>query len=52
MHCCVTAQRMRQLRGQKENMSRDRYVLLRDVTTDTKKTQLPLFLRACISGVA
>jgi hypothetical protein len=32
-------------------MSRDRYLLLCDATADIKKTQLPLLLRARISGV-
>jgi hypothetical protein len=52
MQCCVTSQRMRQLCGQKENMSRDHYLLLCDVNIDTKKAQLPPLLLACISGVA
>jgi hypothetical protein len=35
-----------------KHISRGRYLLLCDVTADTKKTQLPLLLRARISGVA
>jgi hypothetical protein len=35
-----------------ENMSRDHHPPLRDVTAETEKTQLPLLLRARISGVA
>jgi hypothetical protein len=41
LYCCVTSQRMGQLRGQKENTSHDRYLLLCDSPRTQSKHSFP-----------
>jgi hypothetical protein len=45
MHSCVTSQRMLQLRGQKENVSCDLYLLLCDSPRTQRKHSFPIVAR-------